>query len=65
MMDNIDDVPKKRFRALKETKKEKLQVTKLYNKNVTKKSFQVNDLVWKMILPSGMRSNRFGKWSPS
>jgi hypothetical protein len=65
MMDNIDDVPKKRFRALKETKKEKLQVTKLYNKNVTEKSFQVNDLVWKMILPLGMRSNRFGKWSPS
>jgi hypothetical protein len=29
------------------------------------KSFQVADLVWKMILPLGTRSGMFGKWSPS
>jgi hypothetical protein len=29
------------------------------------KSFQVGDLVWKMILPSGTRSGKFSKWSPS
>lgn len=29
------------------------------------KSFQVNDLVWKIILPIGTKDNKFGKWSPS
>jgi hypothetical protein len=29
------------------------------------KSLQVEDLVWKMILPLGTRSVKFGKWSPS
>jgi hypothetical protein len=29
------------------------------------KSFQVGDLVWKMILPLGTRSGKLDKWSPS
>jgi hypothetical protein len=29
------------------------------------KSFQVGDLVRKMILPLGTQSSKFGKWSPS
>jgi hypothetical protein len=29
------------------------------------KSVQVGDLVWKTILPLGIRSGKFGKWSPS
>jgi hypothetical protein len=45
--------------------KEKLRVAKAYNKRVVIRSFQVRDLVWKMILPIGKRDNRFGKWSPS
>ena len=36
-----------------------------YNKKVKLKSFQVGDLIWKTILPLGMKSNKFGKWSPS
>jgi hypothetical protein len=32
---------------------------------VTKKSFQVRDLIWKMILPIGSKSNKFRKWSPN
>ena len=36
-----------------------------YNKKVKLKSFQVGDLVWKTILSLGMKSNKFGKWSPS
>ena len=50
MMDNIDEVTDKRMKALKEIEKDKLQV---------------RDLVWKTILPFGMKSNKFGKWSPS
>ena len=53
------------MRALKEIEKDKLRVARAYNKKVKDKSFQVGDLVWKTILPLGMKSNKFGKWSPS
>ena len=62
MMDNIDEVTDKR---LKEIEKDKLRVARAYNKKVKLKSFQIGDLVWKTILPLGMKSNKFGKWSPS
>ena len=65
MMDNIDEVTDKRMKALKEIEKDKLRVARAYNKKVKDKSFQVGDLVWKTILPLGMKSNKFGKWSPS
>jgi hypothetical protein len=42
-----------------------LRIARAYNKRVTKKLFQVRDLVWKMILPIGSRSNKIGKWSPN
>ena len=65
IMDNIDEVTDKRMKALKEIEKDKLRVARAYNKKVTDKSFQVGDLVCKTILPLGMKSNKFGKWSPS
>ena len=55
----------KRLKALKEIEKDKLRVARAYNKKVKLKSFQVGDLVWKTILPLGMKSNKFGKWSLS
>ena len=65
MMDNIDEVTDKHKKALKEIEKDKLRVARAYNKKVKGKSFQVGNLVWKTILPIGMKSNKFGKWSPS
>ena len=65
LMDNIDEVADKRMKALKEIEKDKLRVARANNKKVKDKSFQVGDLVWKTILPLGMKSNKFGKWSPS
>ena len=65
MMDNIDEVTDKRLKALKEIEKDKLRVARAYSKKVKLKSFQVGDMVWKTILPLGMKSNKFGKWSPS
>ena len=64
MMDNIDEVTDKRLKALKEIEKDKFRVARAYNK-VKLKSFQVGDIVWKTILPLGMKSSKFGKWSPS
>ena len=61
MMDNIDEVTHKRMKALKEIEKNKLRVARAYNKKIKNKSFQVGDLVWKTILPLGMKNNKFGK----
>jgi hypothetical protein len=65
MMGKIDDVHESRFKALEEIEKEKIKIAKAYNKCVMEKSFQLGDLVWKMILPLGTRSSKFRNWSPS
>jgi hypothetical protein len=65
MMDKIDDISESRFKALKEIEKEKINIAKAYTKHVVKKSFQVGDLEWKMILSFWTQSGKFDKWSPS
>jgi hypothetical protein len=65
MMDNIDEVTDKRVIALGEIETDKIMVTKAYNKKVKAKSFQVGDLVWKIILPLRSRDRKSEKWSPS
>ena len=65
MLDRLDEVSDERVKALGEIERDKLRVTKAYNKRVKEKSFQVRDLVWKTILPIGSRSSKFGKWSPN
>jgi hypothetical protein len=39
MMDMIDEIPDRRFRAWKEIKKKRLKVARPYNKKVRKKPF--------------------------
>jgi restriction endonuclease S subunit len=65
MMDKVDEALESRLKALEELEKEKVKIAKAYNKRVVEKSFQVGDLVWKMILPLETQSVKFGKWSPS
>jgi hypothetical protein len=65
MFDRPDEVSFERIKALGETERYKLRVAKVYNKRVKEKSFQVRDLVWKMILPIRSRSNKFENWSPN
>jgi hypothetical protein len=50
---------------LEEIENEKVEIAEAYNKRLMEKLLQVGDLVWKMILPLGTRSGKFGKWSPS
>src|SRR3954465_10964071 len=50
MMDNIDEVADKRLAALRDIEKDKLRVSRAYNKKVKLKNFQIGDLVWKVIL---------------
>jgi hypothetical protein len=65
MIDNIDGVIDVILKALKKMEKDKARVAKTYNKKVKSKSFQVGELVWQIILPTGSKSNQFGKWSPN
>jgi hypothetical protein len=61
MLDRVDELHERQFDALRELEKEKLKVTKAYNKKVQEKSFQVENLVWKTILLVQARDNKFGK----
>jgi hypothetical protein len=61
MMDKVDKAPESRLKALEEIEKGKVKIAKAYNKRVVEKSFQVGDLIWKTILPLGIRSDKFGK----
>jgi hypothetical protein len=63
MLNRLEEVSDERLKALGEIKRDKLRVARAYNKRVKEKSFQVSDLVWKMTLPIGSRSNKFRKWS--
>jgi hypothetical protein len=65
MMDKIDDIHERRFKALEEIEREKVKIAKAYNKRVVEKSFHVGDLVWKIVLPLGTQNGKFDKWSPS
>jgi hypothetical protein len=65
MMGRIDDVLESWLRELQEIKREKLKIAKVYNRKVKEKSFQVEELVWKTILPFGSKDWKFRKWSPS
>ena len=44
-------------------KKQKL--FEIYNKRIKAKSFAIRDLVWKVILPIGVKDPYLGKWSPN
>jgi hypothetical protein len=62
MLDILDEVLDERIKALGEIEIDKLGVARVYNKRVNEKLFQVGGLVWKMTLPIGSKSNKFGKW---
>ena len=51
--------------ALENIQANKAKVSKLYNKKVRSKRFVKGDLVWKVILSIGIRTTKFGKWSPN
>jgi hypothetical protein len=65
MMNAIDDMTKSRLEALREIERENIKVARAYNKRVKAKSFQVEDMVWKMMLSLESRDRKYGKWSPS
>jgi hypothetical protein len=51
MIDRLDEASDERIKVLGEIERDKLRIDRAYNKRVKEKSFQVEDLLWKMILP--------------
>jgi hypothetical protein len=65
ILDRLGEASNERIKALGEIERDKLRVTRAYNKKVKEKSFQVRDLIWKMIFPIRSKSTKFRKWSPN
>ena len=65
MFQELELVDKDRLMALENIQANKANVLKLYNKKVRLKCFSEDDLVWKVILPIGSKTTKFGKWSPN
>jgi len=65
MNDELDDLVEHRLRALISIEENKKRVARWYDKKVKAKEFTDGDLVWKLILPIGTKSSKFGKWSPN
>jgi len=65
MTDELDDLAGHRLRALMSIEENNKRVARWYDKKVKAKEFADGDLVWKLILPIGTKSSKFGKWSPN
>ena len=63
MKDELDDLGGHRLRALVSIEENKKRVARWYDKKVKAKEFSDGDLVWKLILPVGTKSSKFGNWS--
>ncbi|XP_073137946.1 uncharacterized protein [Henckelia pumila] len=65
MITELEDLNDTRMQALNSLMLQKEKVARSYNKRVRKKSFHEGDLVWKVILPVGVKDRELGKWSPN
>ena len=65
MKDGLEDLAGHWLKALINVEANKARVGRWYDKKVKVKSFDQGELVWKLILPIGTNSSKFGKWSPT
>jgi len=65
MKDELDDLAEHRLRAFISIEENKKRVAKWYDKKVKVKELADGYLVWKLILPIGTKSSKFGKRSPN
>ncbi|XP_050888416.1 uncharacterized protein LOC127093515 [Lathyrus oleraceus] len=64
MMNELVDLDEERLHALEVLRRQKERVARAYNNRVKGKTFIMNDLVWKVILPMDRKNKTLGKWSP-
>ena len=65
MFTELDEIDKASMAALDYIVVQKQKVFEMYNKRIKVKSFTIGDLVWKVILPIGVKDPYLGKWSPN
>jgi hypothetical protein len=65
MKDELEDLAGHWLKALVSIEENKKRVARWYDKKVKTKEFVDGELVWKLILPIGTKSSKFGKWSPN
>ena len=65
MLVELDQLDEDRLMALERIEASKRRMASAYNKHVKLKKFVEGDLVWKTILPIGVKDPKFGKWSPN
>jgi hypothetical protein len=65
MNDNIEDLTELKLWSLEKIKENKAKVAHTFFKKVKLKEFQVEDLVWEVVLPLGTKVAPYGKWSPN
>ena len=65
MKDELEDLAGHRLKALINIEANKAKVSRWYDKKVKAKTIEQGELVWRLILPIGTKSSKFGKWSPT
>lgn len=64
VFDELDGLHDERLIALENLIRQKEITARFYDSWIKNKSFKVDDLVWKVILPIDMSRREYGKWSP-
>ena len=65
MKDGLENLAGHWLGALISVEANKAKIGRWYDKRVKVKTFAQGELVWKLILPIGTKSSKFGKWSPT
>lgn len=65
MLNALESIDIIREEARGTINKNKLKVEKMYNRRVKYKAFRVGDLVWRLLVPIGLKDPSLGKWSPN
>ncbi|XP_058746024.1 uncharacterized protein LOC131618885 [Vicia villosa] len=64
MMIELTELDEERLLVLEVLRRQKERVARAYNKRVKGKTFVINNLLWKVILPMDKKNKALGKWSP-
>ena len=64
LFDELNELEEERLNMLERLTRRKASIAKSYNHQVKSKVFNVDELVWKVILPIDKKSRTLGKWSP-
>ena len=64
-MMELESTDNRKMQAFNHMLVQKNKVAQTYNRRVKRKSYEVGDLVWKIILPIDYKDKELGKWSPN